>query len=92
MLTINDQISALDDLSGHLLRNQVFRMGAFLAWTLLLQDINNIRRKNILSQEYCLANIYIYINIYRKSSNNSLGAYLQTKIFWVEAYSSGGLI
>ena len=33
-----------------------------------------------------------YILLYRKSSNNSSGAYLPTKIFWVGAYSSGGLI
>ena len=29
---------------------------------------------------------------YRKSSNNSPGAYLPTNIFWVGAYSNEGLI
>ena len=29
---------------------------------------------------------------YRKSSNNSPWAYLPTNLFWVGAYSSGGLI
>ena len=42
------------------------------------------------------ATIYINLHfrnkVYRKSSNNSPGAYLPTKIFWVGAYSSRGLI
>ena len=33
---------------------------------------------------------YNYTFIYRKSSNNSPGAYLPKNIFWVGAYLNGG--
>ena len=49
-----------------------------------------VQRNFICLQRNSREVFYLTRIIYRKSSNNSPGAYLPTKKFWVGAYSSGG--